>query len=187
MVYQDEVDKCLTDLKSTCKAKYVFGGPVTEQAGRKKCIDDLKNAGKFGKDKSGVCRDDPEECKHSGCAEVSERGNLAELMAEAAPEMGTTMGQMKEMMRKGGRVKKMKTKKSRKTRKTKKRKSLRPIKINPKMKGSFTKKAKKANMSVQQYARYVIKKYKGKTKTKKQVKLLREAVFARNAKTKFKH
>ena len=106
MVYQDEVDKCLTDLKSTCKAKYVFGGPVTEQAGRKKCIDDLKNAGKFGKDKSGVCRDDPEQCKHSGCAEVSERGNLAELMAEAAPEMGTTMGQMKEMMRKGGRVKK---------------------------------------------------------------------------------
>ena len=187
MVYQDEVDKCLADLKSTCKAKYVFGGPVTEPAGRKKCIDDLKNAGKFGKDKSGVCRDDPEECKHSGCAEVSERGNLAELMAEAAPEMGTTMGQMKEMMRKGGRVKKMKTKKSRKTRKTKKRKSLRPIKINPKMKGSFTKKAKKANMSVQQYARYVIKKYKGKTKTKKQVKLLREAVFARNAKTKFKH
>lgn len=187
MVYQDEVDKCLVDLKSTCKAKYVFGGPVTEPAGRKKCIDDLKNAGKFGKDRSGVCRDDPEECKHTGCAEVSERGNLAELMAEAAPEMGTTMGQMKEMMRKGGRVKKMKTKKYRKTRKTKKRKSLRPIKINPKMKGSFTKKAKKANMSVQQYARYVIKKYKGKTKTKKQVKLLREAVFARNAKTKFKH
>ena len=42
-------------------------------------------------------------------------------------------------------------------------------------------------MSVQQYARYVIKKYKGKTKTKKQTKLLKEAVFARNAKTKFKH
>ena len=184
MVYQDEIDKCLTDLKSTCKAKYVFGGPVTEKKGRDKCILDLKNAGKFGKDRSGVCRNDPEECKHTGCAEVSERGNLAELMAEAAPEMGTTMGQM---MGKGGRIKKRKTKKSRKTRKTKKRKSLRPIKINPKMKGSFTKKAKKANMSVQQYARYVIKKYKGKTKTKKQVKLLREAVFARNAKTKFKH
>lgn len=128
MVYQDDIDKCLTDLKSTCKAKYVFGGP--------------------------------------------------------APEMGTTMGQM---MGKGGRIKKRKTKKARKTRKTKRRKSLRPIKINPKMKGNFTKKAKKANMSVQQYARYVIKKYKGKTKTKKQVKLLREAVFARNAKTKFKH
>ena len=191
MVYQDEIDKCLTDLKSTCKANYVFGGPVTEKKGRDKCILDLKNAGKFGKDRSSVCRNDPEECKHTGCAEVSERGNLAELMAEAAPEMGTTMGQMKgqmkEMMGKGGRIKKRKTKKARKTRKARRRKSLRPIKINPKMKGNFTKKAKKANMSVQQYARYVIKKYKGKTKTKKQVKLLREAVFARNAKTKFKH
>lgn len=86
------------------------------------------------------------------------------------------------MLKKGGRTKKRRTKTTRR-----KRKGLRPIVINPKMKGNFTKKAKKANMSVQQYARYVIKKYKGKTKTKKQVKLLREAVFARNAKTKFKH
>ena len=85
----------------------------------------------------------------------------------------------------GGRVRK--TKQLRNTKKTKKRSTLLPIKINPKMKGNFTKKAKKANMDVQQYARYVIKKYKGKTKTKKQLKLLREAVFARNAKTKFKH
>ena len=57
-----------------------------------------------------------------------------------------------------------------------------PIYINLKMRGVFTKKAKKRNMSVQQYARYVIKKYKGKTKNKKQLKLLRQAVFAKTAK-----
>ena len=57
-----------------------------------------------------------------------------------------------------------------------------PIKINPKMKGVFTRKAKRKGMSVQKYARYVIKKYKGKTKNKKQLKLLRQAVFAKTAK-----
>lgn len=57
-----------------------------------------------------------------------------------------------------------------------------PIYINPKMRGVFTKKAKMKKMSVQQYARYVIKKYKGKTKNKKQLKLLRQAVFAKTAK-----
>jgi len=57
-----------------------------------------------------------------------------------------------------------------------------PIKINPKMKGVFTKKAKRKGMSVQKYASYVIKKYKGKTKNKKQLKLLRQAVFAKTAK-----
>ena len=58
----------------------------------------------------------------------------------------------------------------------------RPIRINPKMRGVFTKKAKKKGMSVQRYANYVIKKYKGKKKTKKQLKLLRQAVFAKTAK-----
>ncbi len=57
-----------------------------------------------------------------------------------------------------------------------------PIKINPKMKGAFTRKAKKKRMSVQKYARYVIKKLKGKTKNKRQLKLLRQAVFAKTAK-----
>ena len=57
-----------------------------------------------------------------------------------------------------------------------------PIKINPKMRGVFTKKAKRKKMSVQKYANYVIKKYKGKKKTKKQLKLLRQAVFAKTAK-----
>ena len=57
-----------------------------------------------------------------------------------------------------------------------------PIKINPKMKGVFTRKAKRKGMSVQKYASYVIKKYKGKTKNKKQLKLLRQAVFAKTAK-----
>lgn len=66
-------------------------------------------------------------------------------------------------------------------RKTKRRKR-RPIKINKKMKGVFTRKAKKHRMSVQKYARYVIKKFKGKTKNKKQLKLLRQAVFAKTAK-----
>ncbi len=50
------------------------------------------------------------------------------------------------------------------------------------MKGVFTRKAKRKGMSVQKYARYVIKKYKGKTKNKRQLKLLRQAVFAKTAK-----
>ncbi len=67
--------------------------------------------------------------------------------------------------------------------KTRKKKgSRKPIRINPKMRGVFTKKAKKKGMSVQRYANYVIKKYKGKKKTKKQLKLLRQAVFAKTAK-----
>lgn len=57
-----------------------------------------------------------------------------------------------------------------------------PIRINPKMKGVFTRKAKKHKMSVQKYARYIIKKYKGKTKNKRQLKLLKQAVFAKTAK-----
>lgn len=59
---------------------------------------------------------------------------------------------------------------------------MRPIRINPKMRGVFTKKAKRKKMSVQKYANYVIKKYKGKKKTKKQLKLLRQAVFAKTSK-----
>ena len=62
------------------------------------------------------------------------------------------------------------------------RRKRKPIKINRKMKGVFTRKAKRKGMSVQKYARYVIKKYKGKTKNKKQLKLLRQAVFAKTAK-----
>ena len=66
-----------------------------------------------------------------------------------------------------------------KKKRTKRRKS---IKINPKMKGVFTRKAKKNKMSVQKYARYIIKKYKGKTKNKRELKILRQAVFAKTAK-----
>lgn len=200
MSHQDNIDQCLEDLKSTCKKRYVFGGPVTSPSGKKKCIQDLKEKGVFGRDKSPACKDDPEQCVHKGCADASERGELGDLMAEAAPEMKTLSGEMKSELvalkdqaqtmlnkGKGGRTKKRKkTIKRRKTMR-KKRKGLRPIVINPKMKGNFTKKAKKANMSVQKYAQYIIKKYKGKPKTKKQLKLLREAVFARNAKTKFNH
>ena len=52
--------------------------------------------------------------------------------------------------------------------------------------GAFTAKAKKAGKSVQAYATEVINKYKGKTDgDKRKVKLLRQAVFAKNAKTKF--
>ena len=57
-----------------------------------------------------------------------------------------------------------------------------PIRINPKMRGVFTKKARARGLSVQQYASHVIKKYKGKTKNKKQLKLLRQAVFAKTTK-----
>ena len=52
--------------------------------------------------------------------------------------------------------------------------------------GAFTKKAKAKGMSVQSYATKVIKDLKGKTNgDKAKVKLLRQAVFAKNAKTKF--
>jgi len=47
--------------------------------------------------------------------------------------------------------------------------------------GAFTAKANRAGMGVQAYARKVIKKYKGKTKTKAQLKTLRQAVFARSS------
>ena len=67
-------------------------------------------------------------------------------------------------------------------RKKNKKRSRRKIRINPKMRGVFTRKAKKKKMSVQKYARYVIKKYKGKTKNKRELKLLKQAVFAKTAK-----
>ena len=67
---------------------------------------------------------------------------------------------------------------SRKTKKNKKN----LIQVQPKMEGVFTRKAKAKGMSVQRYAKYVIKKYKGNTKNKKQLKLLRQAVFAKTAK-----
>jgi len=50
--------------------------------------------------------------------------------------------------------------------------------IKKRMRGVFTKKAKAKGKSVQAYAREVIRKYKG---TGRQTKLLRQAVFARNA------
>ena len=56
------------------------------------------------------------------------------------------------------------------------------MRINPKMRGVFTAKAKRAGKSVQGYATQVIKRLKGKTKNKRQLKLLRQATFAKNAK-----
>ena len=46
--------------------------------------------------------------------------------------------------------------------------------------GSFTAKAKRAGKSTQAYATAVIRKYKGKPKTAAQMKLFRQALFARN-------
>ena len=63
----------------------------------------------------------------------------------------------------------------------KKKTRRKPIRINPKMRGVFTKKAKKKGMSVQKYAKYIVKKYKGKKKTKRQLKLFRQALFAKTA------
>ena len=78
---------------------------------------------------------------------------------------------------------KKKHRKKRNIRKTYRKKyQKRKIKINPKMRGIFTKKAKKNKMNVQKYANYIIRKYRGKTKTKKQLKLLRQAVFAKTSK-----
>ena len=48
--------------------------------------------------------------------------------------------------------------------------------------GLFTHKAKQHGMAVQPYATKVIKELKGKTTTQAQQKLLKEAVFAKNAK-----
>ena len=59
------------------------------------------------------------------------------------------------------------------------------ININPKMKGKFTAEAKKRGLTAQQYARKIKKRLKGNCKTKKEVKLLKQAVFALNSK-KFK-
>lgn len=64
----------------------------------------------------------------------------------------------------------------------KKKTRRKPIRINPKMRGVFTKKAKRKGMSVQKYAKHIIKKYKGKKKTKRQLKLFRQALFAKTAK-----
>ncbi len=64
----------------------------------------------------------------------------------------------------------------------KKKTRRKPIRINPKMRGVFTKKAKRKGMSVQKYAKYIVKKYKGKKKTKRQLKLFRQALFAKTAK-----
>ena len=65
--------------------------------------------------------------------------------------------------------------------KKRKRIKSRKIKINPKMRGVFTRKAKRAKMTVKQYANHIIKKYKGKKKTKSQLKLFRQANFAKVA------
>jgi hypothetical protein len=91
-------------------------------------------------------------------------------LREASPPASDTCGPSGCMIMGGKRKTKRKYRKRR------------PIKINKKMKGVFTRKAKKHRMSVQKYARYVIKKFKGKTKNKKQLKLLRQAVFAKTAK-----
>ncbi len=47
--------------------------------------------------------------------------------------------------------------------------------------GVFSAKAKRAGMSTKKYAKKTIVRLKGKKKTKTQTKILRKAVFARNA------
>tara|TARA_B110000967_G_C18887311_1_gene564897 strand:- start:2848 stop:3060 length:213 start_codon:yes stop_codon:yes gene_type:complete len=60
------------------------------------------------------------------------------------------------------------------------------IMIKPSKEGSFTRKAKAKNMSVQAYATLVIKQLKGKTNgSKVKLTLLRQATFAKNAKKHF--
>jgi hypothetical protein len=98
----DSAEQCVDDLRRVCKKSYVLGGPVTSKSGRDKCRQDLRDAGVWGRDRSKVCKDDPEACNHEGCADRSERGDFAQLVAEAAPEMATTsslaMGMMKSKM-----------------------------------------------------------------------------------------
>lgn len=98
----DSAEKCVDDLRRVCKKSYVLGGPVTGKSGRDKCRQDLRDAGAWGRDRSKACKDDPEACNHEGCADRSERGDFAQLVAEAAPEMGTTsslaMGMVKSKM-----------------------------------------------------------------------------------------
>ena len=60
------------------------------------------------------------------------------------------------------------------------------ITIKPSKEGSFTRKAKAHNMTVQAYATKVIKDLKGKTNgSKVKLTLLRQATFARNSKKHF--
>jgi len=47
-------------------------------------------------------------------------------------------------------------------------------------KGVFARKAKRRGMKTKTYANEVIRKYKGKTKNAREVKLLRQAVYAKN-------
>ncbi len=47
-------------------------------------------------------------------------------------------------------------------------------------KGVFARKAKRHHLSTRTYANQVIRKYKGKTKNAREVKLLRQAVYAKN-------
>ena len=98
----DTTEQCLDDMRRVCKKSYVLGGPVTSKSGRDKCKQDLRDAGVWGRDKSKACKDDPEACNHVGCADRSERGDFAQLISEAAPEMATTsslaMGMMKSKM-----------------------------------------------------------------------------------------
>lgn len=67
--------------------------------------------------------------------------------------------------------------------KKKSKKTQTPIRINPEMKGAFTRKARNHKMTVKQYADHVIKRYRGKTKNPRDVKLLRQAVFVKNARS----
>ena len=64
----------------------------------------------------------------------------------------------------------------------KKKTRRKPIRINPKMRGVFTKKAKKKGMSVQRYANYVIKKYKDKKENKETIEIIKTSSICKNGK-----
>ena len=98
----NSAEQCADDLRRVCKRSYIMGGPVTSKSGRTKCRNDLMDAGVWGRDHSNACKRDPEQCNHTGCADRLDRGDFADLVAEAAPDMPTNsslaMGMVKSKM-----------------------------------------------------------------------------------------
>ena len=144
-------EKCVNDIKTHCKKNYILGGPITSEKGRKKCKEDLRDAGVWGRDRRQTCKNDPEQCDHQRCYDLDETypGGYKNAILEAEPYLKTNMGLLKTSMM--GQTSKMmgqtagksrKMKKSRKVRKSRKMKKSRKSKKSRK-----TKKAKKSRKS----------------------------------------
>ena len=123
-------NKCLNDVTKYCKKNYILGGPITSVKGKKKCKEDLRNAGVWGRDKKIECKNNLEQCNHTGCYDVSETyGKFGDVVKEAEPQLQSNSSLLKTNINSGlnnmmsksgynyGRGGKKKSRKSRTTRK----------------------------------------------------------------------